>query len=278
MPFCEWKCKYDCIYIHFIHTHAINNNNNNNSNNSNNKDNNNRYDVYDCRIVSYETCVAIYYIIAHYNLLQMLHFTHWILLKHVIHDASAASRLSMSPASAGICGASWSFQGARGFRQKWGYPNSWMIYKGKSQSKMDDLWWFGGTPILGDHHSTSSPSLSPVLGICLFFCFIRRCFRHFPWWVGWVGCVGDLFTGRCHMAWDAWCCISGVFLLHFLRHWICMCAHVINHASEASTHTRGTSIITGMVALHWWKWVQYQCKAVQLQPCHTTCLWVSARE
>ena len=23
---------------------------------------------------------------------------------------------------------------------KWGYPNSWMVYDGKSQSKMDDDW------------------------------------------------------------------------------------------------------------------------------------------
>ena len=77
MPLCEWKCKYDCIYIYTYYTYTCNNNNNNhNSNNSNNKDNNNRYDVYDCRIVSYETCVAIYYTIVHYNLLQMLHFTH----------------------------------------------------------------------------------------------------------------------------------------------------------------------------------------------------------
>ena len=29
-----------------------------------------------------------------------------------------------------------------------GYPNSWMVYEGKSYQQ----WWFGGTPILGTHH------------------------------------------------------------------------------------------------------------------------------
>ena len=29
--------------------------------------------------------------------------------------------------------------GSKGGFQKWGYPNSWMVYNGKSQSKMDDL-------------------------------------------------------------------------------------------------------------------------------------------
>ena len=27
---------------------------------------------------------------------------------------------------------------------EWGYPNSWMVYNGKSDQ------WFGGTPILGN--------------------------------------------------------------------------------------------------------------------------------
>ena len=59
----------------------------------------------------------------------------------------------------------------------------------------------------------------------------------------------DFFRScRCHIAWDAWCCISGVFLLHFLR--MAWYLHVINHANaEASIHTRNTSIITQK---GWW--------------------------
>ena len=37
---------------------------------------------------------------------------------------------------------------------KWGYPNSWMVYKGKFQSKTDDDW---GIPIYGNSH-TIKPS------------------------------------------------------------------------------------------------------------------------
>ena len=29
-----------------------------------------------------------------------------------------------------------------GFHSRWEYPNSWMVYKGKSQSKMDDDWGY----------------------------------------------------------------------------------------------------------------------------------------
>ena len=40
-----------------------------------------------------------------------------------------------------------------------GVPHGWMVYKGKSQSKMDDDW---GTPILGNLHfdGTNSGTLT----------------------------------------------------------------------------------------------------------------------
>ena len=38
--------------------------------------------------------------------------------------------------------------GPYGGFHKWGYPNSWMVYNGKSYSN----WWFGGTPISGNLH------------------------------------------------------------------------------------------------------------------------------
>ena len=39
-----------------------------------------------------------------------------------------------------ICIEKWGFH-------KWGYPHSWLVHNGKSQSKMDDL---GVPPILGN--------------------------------------------------------------------------------------------------------------------------------
>ena len=42
------------------------------------------------------------------------------------------------------------------FQKKWcGYPNSWMVYKGTSQSKMDDLDWFRGYSHLWKHPNGS---------------------------------------------------------------------------------------------------------------------------
>ena len=34
---------------------------------------------------------------------------------------------------------------------KWGYPNSWSVYKGKSPSKIEDFGIFGGTTISGNN-------------------------------------------------------------------------------------------------------------------------------
>ena len=36
-----------------------------------------------------------------------------------------------------------------GFPWSWGYPNSWLVYKGESHLEMDEDW---GTPILGNPH------------------------------------------------------------------------------------------------------------------------------
>jgi hypothetical protein len=200
-------------------------------------------------------------VLSYCNILHYCNYYITIYCSHVkptaIHQASAASRLSMSPASAGTCGASWSLypwtiKGA--LNRSWTHFEavSWHMRLHFHRTKVTnrDLQPAFQGPRLPKKGNGRLYviSLSPVLGTCLFSAVSAGASGNSPSQLD-LWSFRDFFRScRCHIAWDAWCCISRVFLLHFLR--MAWYLHVINHANaEASIHTRNTSIITQK---GWW--------------------------